>query len=179
MIIKIRPLTEQDAYTSYKWRNIPDVWALTERSWDREITSNDELNWMRKVLADESSLRFAIEADGCYVGNIYLTDIVGRSAQYHIFIGDVSAWGKGIGRSASKLILEEARQLSLHTVWLTVKTANLAAIRLYQSLGFDIVSEEGGSARMELALVKQGHPDAGCDARGERTADNGCSRPTN
>ena len=44
--------------------------------------------------------------DDVYVGNIYLTDINGESAEYHIFIGEKDYWGKGIAEEASHQILK-------------------------------------------------------------------------
>jgi diamine N-acetyltransferase len=47
-------------------------------------------------MAEKDSRRFAILADDTYVGNIYLTDINDKTAEYHIFIG-----GKTFGAKAS------------------------------------------------------------------------------
>jgi diamine N-acetyltransferase len=150
--VTIRPLEEEDARTSFKWRNIPEVWKLTDAAWSREITYEDELSWIRKVMADPSGRRFAIIADGQYVGNIYLTDIDGKTAQYHIFIGEREQWGKGIARAASQQILDYARDLGLATVWLSVKKQNPAAIAVYRELGFVTTKDDGITETMVLQL---------------------------
>ena len=106
MKVKIRPLEEKDAFTSVKWRNISKIWEHTGSAPDREITIEDELTWIKKVIADPSSKRFAILADGKYVGNIYLTDIKDKKGEYHVFIGEMDYWGKGIARKASEQIIE-------------------------------------------------------------------------
>ena len=49
MEVKIRPLQDKDAYTSVVWRNIPEIWKMTGSSPDREITIEDELNWIKKT----------------------------------------------------------------------------------------------------------------------------------
>lgn len=144
MQVTIRPLKEEDAYTSVKWRNDPEVFKYTGNTYAHEITIESELAWIRKVIANPNDYRCAIIVDGIYVGNIYLTDINGQSAHYHIFIGDKSYWGKGVANQASILILEYAfKQINLQYVLLKVNKLNFAAIQLYKRLGFiEVESEE-------------------------------------
>lgn len=154
MEISIRPLEEDDAYTSVKWRNIAELWAFTKFKADKEITIDDELCWVRKVIADNTSRRFAIIADGVYVGNIYLTGIGNGEAEYHIFIGEKSYWGKGIARKASQLIINYGRDvLNLKKITLSVRPDNAGAFHLYKSLGFVETGEHDGEfVTMELGL---------------------------
>lgn len=122
MDIHIRPITIEDAQTSVKWRNIPELWVHTKFKANREITLEDEINWVKKVTNDPTSVRFAIIADDTYVGNIYLTDIGNKSADYHIFIGDKNYWGKGVARVASVQIIDYGKEaLGLETISLAVK----------------------------------------------------------
>lgn len=137
MDIQIRPLQIDDARVSYKWRNDPEVWKYTGSKPDRVITQEIETEWIKRVMDDSTSKRFAILADGTYVGNIYLTDITDKDAQYHIFIGDKSYWGKGIAQIASKILLDYAEQhLPISKVYLKVKSENAAAVAVYRKLGF-------------------------------------------
>lgn len=105
MKVTIRPLIEEDAYTSVKWRNDPEVFKYTGNTYKNEIKIENELEWIRKVTNNPLDYRCAILAEGVYVGNIYLTCIKGGKADYHIFIGDKSYWGKGVAKQASLLIL--------------------------------------------------------------------------
>jgi diamine N-acetyltransferase len=154
MNITIRPLEENDAYTSVNWRNMPELWTYTTFKADREIVIDDELKWIRAVIKDPTSARFAIMADDVYVGNIYLTGLTEDSGEYHIFIGNKEYWGKGIARKASELIIEYGRKkLGLKTIILGVKPDNAAAFHLYKSLGFTQTGEEDGFTRMKLDLA--------------------------
>lgn len=155
MKITIRPLEEKDAHTSVKWRNIPEIWQHTGSAPDHEITLNEEQQWIQRVIADASSRRFAIEADGVYVGNVYLTDIHDGVADYHIFIGDTAYWGKGVARKASELIIAYGQnELGLRAIELEVKPGNAAAHHLYASMGFAEVSKaENGFIRMRKELA--------------------------
>jgi len=151
MQVTIRPLEEQDAYTSVQWRNDPEVFKYTGNTYDHEITIDSELAWIRKVMANHNDYRCAILADEVYVGNIYLTDIGGGSATYHIFIGDKNYWGKGIAREASRLIIDYGfKELNLDKIVLEVKKLNESAVKLYQSLGFTPTRSDGEWIHMTI-----------------------------
>jgi diamine N-acetyltransferase len=153
MKIKIRPLKEKDAYTSVKWRNIPEIWRYTTFFTDKEITIEDELSWIRKVMSNETCRRFAILADDKYIGNIYLTDIKDKTGEYHIFIGEKEYWGKGIAKEASRLIIEFGKNiLKLKKIELGVRPENKNAMGLYKSLGFKKYGQKKGFIRMKLEL---------------------------
>lgn len=151
MEIIIRPLVEEDAYTSVKWRNDPDVFKYTGNTYDHEITIGSELDWIRRVMNNPNDYRCAIIADNTYVGNIYLTDIDGVSAHYHIFIGNKDYWGKGVAKEASKQIVDYAfGSLGLKRIILRVRKDNVRAIRLYHSLGFSITENDSKWNKMIL-----------------------------
>ncbi|MEO5949566.1 MAG: GNAT family N-acetyltransferase [Candidatus Saccharimonas sp.] len=151
MEIYARPLEEDDARTSYVWRNDPEIWRYTGSSPDRTITLEDELAWVRNVIADNTSRRFAIIADNAYVGNIYLTNIHDGKAEYQIFIGDKDHMGKGVAKEVSKQIIDFAQnKLHLQSVSLEVRPENIRAVQLYLSLGFKIVQENADFLTMSI-----------------------------
>ena len=154
MNIHIRPLEVSDAQVSYRWRNDPELWVYTGFKPDKEIALTDEKAWIKKVVADETCRRFAIIADGTYVGNIYITDIRDGTGEYHVFIGDKKFWGKGVAKEASLQIIAYAKkELKLHTILLGVKKENIAACKLYLKLGFSDDGEKDGFTRMKLDLA--------------------------
>ncbi len=137
MEVKIRPLREEDAYVSYKWRNDPLVFKYTCNRYTSEITLESELEWIRRVTKNPADYRCAIGADGVYVGNIYLTDITNKEADYHIFIGDRNYWGKGVAKKASQLLIKYGFEtLNLDRINLQMRTENHTAYHLYLTLGF-------------------------------------------
>lgn len=157
MEVKIRPLEEKDAYTSVNWRNDPAIWEFTGSKPDREITIEDETAWIQKVIADKKDRRFAILADEDYVGNIYLTGIEDGRAEYHIFIGERSYWGKGVAALASRAIIDYAKnKLKLNEIALSVNENNKSAINLYKRLGFKATGLSEGFIKMELGLAGNG-----------------------
>ena len=137
MNIYIRPLKEEDAYSSYIWRNDPEVFKFTGNVYTNRITIESELNWIRRVMDNNDEYRCAIMADDEYIGNIYLTGINDCEAWFHIFIGNKDYWGKGIAKKASLLMLDHAFNiLKIKTVRLSVHPDNLSAINLYSSIGY-------------------------------------------
>ena len=155
MDVIIRKLTLNDANVSWKWRNDPEVWRLTGREWNNIVTEEIEKEWIRKVLKDKSSIRFAIcvGKNEEYIGNVQLTDLKEETAIFHIFIGDKAYWGKGIGFYATKLIIEYAKdKLKLKKIYLTVKKNNIAAIKTYIKNGFSIYLEKDDKYEMICEL---------------------------
>lgn len=137
--VSIRPLVEEDAKISWKWRNDPVIWQYTGSRPDKTITEEIEVDWIRKILRDPTSKRFAIIVNkNTYVGNVQLTEIDDRTAQFHIFIGDRDYWGKGIAYNAIILLLDYAYSvLDLEYIWLSVNCRNERAISLYKKIGFE------------------------------------------
>ena len=155
MNISIRPLIEEDAYISYKWRNDSEVFKYTGNTYKNEITLESELQWIREVINRKDEYRCAILVENNYVGNIYLTDINNDSAIYHIFIGNRAYWGKGVAKIASGLIIDYAFNiLNIRTIYLRVHRNNHRALSLYKSLGFKYVSEDKNFYKMNLVNSK-------------------------
>lgn len=149
MKITIRPLCIEDALTSYKWRNNSNIWKYTGNKPDRLITPEMETEWIKKVIKNDNERRFAIIADGKYIGNTYLTNIENKTAKYHIFIGEESFWGKGIGTEVLKLVLTFAKkELKLKTIYFNPSINNVATLKMYRKMGF--VEKEIKNERIKM-----------------------------
>ena len=67
------------------------------------------------------------------------TDVANRHAMFGISIGDKSAWGKGYGTEATRLLVAHAfESLHLNRVWLTVFENNPRGMRAYEKAGFRV-----------------------------------------
>lgn len=151
--VYIRPLKIEDAQVSFKWRNDPAVWLYTGARPNKEITFQIEDEWIRNVINEKYSKRFAIIVDEVYVGNIQLTEITKDTAEYHIFIGDKNYWGKGIAHLATYQLLHFAKEeLSLKNINLTVHEDNKAAIKSYVNSLFIIQLLKKGWLLMSFDL---------------------------
>ena len=99
-----------------------------------ESTSRDDHNLVLAILAKESKK---------HIGNIALQkiDLLARSAEYAILIGDKDYWGKGVASEASRLILGHGfTALNLHRIHCGTGSTNTAMQKLAGKLGF---KEEG------------------------------------
>lgn len=145
--ISVRPLVEEDAEVSYTWRNDSRVWKHTKNRPDEIITREIERNWIKKAISDKSAFRYAILFDDNYIGNVQLTDVdhQAKQGEFHIFIGNLDYWGRGIGAEATSLFLKEVKnKLQLEFIYLFVSTKNIAAVKVYKKIGFtfDPVQDE-------------------------------------
>lgn len=151
--VLIRPLRFEDASVSWKWRNDPEVWKHTGSRPNIVITEEIEKQWVLGKLEEHNSARFAIEVDDVYVGNIQLTNIVEKeTAEYHVFIGDKSYWGKGVASLATAQIIRYAKNLlNLQSLYLHVRPENISAIKVYEKSGFVKINDD---VKMTLDLLK-------------------------
>ncbi len=137
MNITIRPLEESDAYTSWKWRNDPEVFRNTVRRYSGPVTLQNELDWIRTVLARPDERRFAILADGTYIGNVYLLNIKNDQGEIGTFIGDKKFWNKGIGTIVKSLLLKYAFEIEkISKVVSCVRLENIASKKINTKIGF-------------------------------------------
>lgn len=156
MNIYLRPLEEKDALISYKWRNNPHIWSFTGSSPDRTITPEIETEWIREALQRHDEARYAIciEETDEYIGNVQLTHISDRVAEFHIFIGEEKYWGKMIGTAATRKMIETGlTDLGLKQIYLYVHKNNIAAIKAYLNAGFVVEDCAGSQLKMVVRNV--------------------------
>ncbi len=153
--IYLRPLKLADASISYKWRNNPEIWKFTRFSPAKPITKPIEEEWLKNVLRNKNEARFAIclQENGRYLGNVQITDIQNNNGEFHLFIGDASFWGKGIGQEATSLMLDYGfKVLRLDFIRLDVHQENLTALAIYKKIGFKIIDKNGDFFHMALRI---------------------------
>lgn len=134
--VTLAPFTEQHVDTTYAW--VCDADLRRDFLMRGEVTPEGHVAHFHRVLADPEQVVFAILAERTHVGNAGFKAVRrGQGAELWVYIGDPEARGKGIGREAVRLLIEqEAPRLRLRWIYLHVATFNEAAIRLYASLGF-------------------------------------------
>jgi ribosomal-protein-alanine N-acetyltransferase len=137
--VYLRPLEPADAQPLAAWLNDAEVTRHLRRY--QPMTLAEEEGFLRRVSesATDLVLGIALRADDRLVGatGLHNLDARNRHAEFGIFIGDKSVWGKGHGTEATRLVLRHAFDtLNLHRVWLHVYEYNEAGLRLYQKVGF-------------------------------------------
>lgn len=151
--IYLRPLTVEDSAISWRWRNDPSIWRYTGSRPDREVTEEMEREWAAKVIADSSRMNFAIccKVDNWYVGNVYIVNIHEGVGELGIFIGELSARGRGYGVQALRLLKEEAKKRGVNKILIDVSQDNIPAIIVYLKSGARLPNS--GCDRMQMSMV--------------------------
>jgi RimJ/RimL family protein N-acetyltransferase len=113
---------------------------LSEDPWEPRPLARLEAEFEERIQKEDPDItRFAIEADGKYIGHCVLYDFqhMSRRCSLGIGIGDPEYQGKGYGRDALRVLLKYAFRLrNLRKVSLTVSGNNERAIRSYRACGF-------------------------------------------
>jgi RimJ/RimL family protein N-acetyltransferase len=136
--VRLRPVEERDLPRFVEWLADPEV-----RHWlaavDAPPTLEDEYDWYESVRLNPDAVTWAMETlDGHLLGTITLrlTESA-RRAELGIAVQDKTAWGRGYGTDATRLVLGYAfEELELNRVDLTTDTDNARAIRSYEKSGF-------------------------------------------
>lgn len=154
----LRSIRLEDTDNILKWRNHPSVkknFCLQE-----ELTKETHLAWFQNKILTKQVVQFIIiEKDSNKpIGSTYLRDIDTKNhkAEFGIFIGEEIARGKGIGTSATKLMVEYGlNTLGLHKIFLRVFSNNISAIKAYEKAGF--IYE--GTAKDDIYLLNGTYQD--------------------
>lgn len=148
MRVTIRRFERSDIPKKVEWINDPRNNRYLH--YDVPISVEGTERWFDGVSGRQDRYDAVIECDGTPVGTIGLLDIDRRNskAEYYIAMGEVAYKGRGVAKSASKLLLRHAFEtLGLNRVYLMTEAGNLAARSLFERIGF--VRE--GVARQDVA----------------------------
>lgn len=153
--VSLRGLLPTDLNGRYfAWFN--DAEVCEHNSHGRFPNSPERMaSYYQHIATSRSDLVLAIveNASRLHVGNISLQSIswIDRTAEYAIIIGERSAWGKGVGIEASRLIVEHGfRELNLNRIYCGTAADNLGMQGIARRLG---MKEEG---RRRQAAYKRG-----------------------
>ena len=81
---------------------------------------------------------------------------IGRAALLRGIAVKAGVRGKGIGTALVKRAVLEARKFGVGKLWARVETANVAAVRFYENLGFAVKGETVGKTGMRMYLMRKG-----------------------
>ncbi|MGI5121394.1 GNAT family N-acetyltransferase [Marinactinospora thermotolerans] len=152
-LVRLVPLAEEHADVFYEATQDAETRRLTGTH--RVLTREEALRWCasRARRTDRLDLAIIDRAQGRYVGELSLMDVDAdnESAAYRIALSAIQFTGRGLGREATRLVLDYAfSRIGLHRVWLEVYAFNMRAIAAYRACGFVV---EG---RLRDALLWEG-----------------------
>lgn len=140
--IKLRALTATDIEKTLIWHNQEDISHLYSGH-PFPVNIEMEQKWYEKILTSNFPVTvFGIEyiENKSLIGITVLKDInlINRTAEFSIYIGDKEYRGKGLSHEAT---LETLRfgfyKLGLNRIFLKVLEENGPAIKLYKTAGFN------------------------------------------
>ncbi len=134
----LSPVSGEEAEKYTRWMN--DLEITVNLTTAPRIISLEKEKQMLELFQKEG-YNFAIvqKENDELTGNCGLmnVDLVQRTAELGIFIGEKKHRGKGYGSEAVRLLLDYAfNLLNLHSVYLRVRSFNTAALHCYQRVGF-------------------------------------------
>ncbi|MFJ6001858.1 GNAT family N-acetyltransferase [Arthrobacter sp. NPDC092385] len=134
--LRLRPLQHADAAVLAAWGE--DTTFCRHTGWT--MTSRDALHdfWARQVDDPPDGLiRLAVEdADGDLVGYVDLHGSNPGEKELGFVIGPSRRWGQGLGLRAARASLAYGfEELALDCMWAEALVANMASVRILQSLG--------------------------------------------
>lgn len=138
--IVLRGLQRDDLKSYGRWLDDERVTEFLEMGARPTRDKDIEAFWTLASEAEDTIVFTIVDGEsGQVVGNCGLYGIqwVCRRAQFNILIGEPSAWGKGFGTEAAKLLVDYAfLKLNLNSVQLGVNAENKRAVRSYEKAGF-------------------------------------------
>lgn len=142
--INLRPLKEGDQKLFYVWWNDAEIRKLTSAELEPIIEKEIDKT-IAQHLADKNGTDFIIEADAKPIGHI-LIQKDGRKKYYalYIAIGEKDYWDKGYGTEALKQTCAWfwKNYPDEQIIELEVNTNNPRALRCYEKVGFQKISEK-------------------------------------
>lgn len=160
MEVKIRPQRATDAELSWKMRKDKNVWkyAICESPYS-PLSLESETLFYQEQIESNSCLRFAILADGIYVGNVFIDridDCARKFGELHTHILNKPYWGKGIGYECNRLILEYAFRIAkMKGVYQYINPSNIAAWKNALKLGFKDIGASSVRPNVHIFTIKR------------------------
>ena len=139
--IYLRPLEKDDAPVIAPWYNDPEVLRFMGTVRPTAVAAEEAFIAGLNASPMEPTLGIVVRETDRLIGvtGLAKTDVRHRHAMFGIGIGDKSAWGKGHGTEATRLLVQYAFEtLNLNRVWLTVYEYNPRGIRAYEKAGFRV-----------------------------------------
>ena len=140
--VLLRKATTDDLELMLAWRNSPLVWQglYTQSKENRPLTWEEHHKWWN---SRHNWKIFIIQVNDTIttrdIGVVSFSQLDSWCPSVGIYIGEVSLWGKGIGKQGLLLALDWLKGEEYSAVWTTILSNNERSIKLFQSLGFQKV----------------------------------------
>jgi RimJ/RimL family protein N-acetyltransferase len=134
---------------SYDWLRDPETKALTMTP---DFSRDDQSTFFAKLPSRTDYKVWGVAVDGHPAGATGIKHITGSDGEYWGYLGEKNLWGRGLGATMLAAVEDKAQGLRLYRLHLHVSPDNERAIRLYRRAGYDVVSDQEPTLRMEKKL---------------------------
>lgn len=138
--VYLSPINSEDYLQYTEWLNDFEIAKCLDKH-AFILTIDKEKEWINNQKNDQYNLAIIDKEKDKIIGNIGLMNInvINRTAELGIFIGDKDYLSKGYGSEAIMLILDFGfNYLNLNNIMLKVFAFNKRAIKAYEKCGFKI-----------------------------------------
>lgn len=152
-MINFREHDRSDIPHRVKWLNNQKATFFAVDDPSHIVTEEEQSKWFNDYERNPAKKFFTILDNDKPIGFMGLSHIDNNegSAEVFILIGEDEYRGKGIGKLATRYLINNAfEETNLSGLTLQVNKQNIPAIRLYESLGFQKTGESETEINMQL-----------------------------
>jgi RimJ/RimL family protein N-acetyltransferase len=137
----LSPLSSEFAEPFYVWLNDLEN-SVYLRAFPWILTLNQERQWLDSIPPNDYVMAIIDKRTNSLLGNCALVgvDLINRTAEYGIFLGEKESRGKGFGEDATRLMLDFGfNVLNLHNIWVHIYSFNESSLNLFRKCGFKMI----------------------------------------
>ena len=143
--VYLRPILRSDLSHLNEWKNDEETYQYLGGGYMPTSIDQQE-KWMDSLIdTTGTNKRFLICAnknEPVGMVGLYAINWIHRTSEIGVYIGNKKARGKGYGKEACQLLEQFAREyLNMRKIRLSVVSDNIAAVHMWQSLGYEKVGE--------------------------------------
>jgi RimJ/RimL family protein N-acetyltransferase len=133
--LSLRKIKLSDKIYFAKWWRDPILLKLTSGEL-KKISDKEVDKYFDAIYKTNNSLEFMIDLGQKTIGHISLVKRKNNWYEMQIVIGDKKYWNKGYGTKTILLLMQKAKRLKIHKIFLEVRLTNKRAIKAYENSGF-------------------------------------------
>jgi len=141
--VRLRAIEREDIPSFVRWMNDPEV--IENLLMNYPLSKAIEEKWFDHQLeiaptaGQVMGIETLVGSEWILIGTcgLHNVEVVDRSAEFGISIGEKEFWNKGLGREATRLTLKHGfEDLNLNRIYLYVHATNPRAMKVYEAAGF-------------------------------------------
>jgi RimJ/RimL family protein N-acetyltransferase len=151
--VRLREAIDDDLELLMAWRSNPLVFEHFFRQAE-PLKWAEHLRWWKgRQCRKDWIIVFEEEGRERFVGSVNAAKLDKEIPEVGVFVGEVTLWGRGVGRKAVALAVGYLRKRGYKKVWALIAEGNVASFKLFEAVGFRRIGEgHKGEWIYEMAL---------------------------